>query len=74
MVARLAGPLKGVLAGIKKWTVVEGGYEVSELRIKLASWNVERRFVVLRERIREGKEAVWVASSWMCRAIPTGCG
>jgi hypothetical protein len=47
-----------VLAGIRQWTVVEGGYEVSELRIKLASWNVERRFVVLRERIREGKEAV----------------
>jgi len=58
VVARLAGPLKGVLAGIRQWTVVEGGYEVSELRIKLASWNVERRFVVLRERIREGKEAV----------------
>jgi len=58
VVARLAGPLKGVLAGIRQWTVVEGGYEVSELRIKLASWNMERRFVVLRERIREGKEAV----------------
>jgi hypothetical protein len=48
VVARLGRPLKGMLAGIKDWSVVEGGYEVSELRIKLAGWNVERRFVVLR--------------------------
>jgi hypothetical protein len=27
--------------------VIFTGYEVSELRIKLACWNVERRFVVL---------------------------
>ena len=58
VVARLGAPLKGLLSGIQKWTVVEGGYEVSELRIKLACWNVERRFVVLREKIREGKDAV----------------
>jgi hypothetical protein len=44
VVARLGGaPLRGMLSGIQKWTVVEGGYEVSELRIKLACWNVERR-------------------------------
>jgi hypothetical protein len=58
VVARLGAPHKGMLSGIQKWTVVAGGYEVSELRIKLACWNVERRFVVLRERIREGKDAV----------------
>ncbi|NBR49231.1 hypothetical protein EBU02_10395 [bacterium] len=58
VVARLGAPLKGMLSGIKDWTVVEGGYEVSELRIQLGCWNVERRFVVLWERIREGKDAV----------------
>lgn len=58
VVSRLGAPLKGMLSGIQKWTVVEGGYEVSELRIKLACWNVERRFVILRERIREGKNPV----------------
>jgi len=58
VVARLGAPLKGMLSGIKDWTVVEGGYEVSELRIQLGCWNVERRFVVLRERIRESKDAV----------------
>ncbi len=56
--AHLGAPLKGMLSGIQNWTVVEGGYEVSELRIKLACWNVERRFVELRERIREGKDTV----------------
>lgn len=58
VVARLGRPLKGMLAGIRNWTTVEGGYEVSELRMKLGCWTMERRFVVLRERIREGKEAV----------------
>ena len=31
---------------------------MSSLRVKLGGWDVERRFVVLRERIREEKEAV----------------
>jgi hypothetical protein len=31
---------------------------VSSLRVKLAGWDLERRFVVLREKIREDKEAV----------------
>ncbi len=44
VVARLGAPLKGMLSGIQKWTVVEVVYEVSELRIKLVCWNVERRW------------------------------
>jgi hypothetical protein len=59
VVARLGRHMKHKLCGIGDWVVVEGGnYEVSSLRVKLAGWDVERRFVLLREKIREDKEAV----------------
>jgi hypothetical protein len=59
VVAKLVKQVKGKLCGIGDWVSVEGGnYEVSSFRMKLAGWEVERRFVVLRERVREDKEAV----------------
>jgi hypothetical protein len=59
VVAKLSRQMKLKLCGIGDWVAVEGGnYEVSSLRVKLGGWDVERRFVVLRERIREEKEAV----------------
>jgi hypothetical protein len=33
-VFNMGRPLKGMLTGIEEWTVVEGGYEVSEWRIR----------------------------------------
>ena len=51
--------MKHKLCGIDDWVVMEeGNYEVSSLRVKLAGWEEERRSVVLREKIREDKEAV----------------
>ncbi len=38
--------------------VEDGIYEISSFGMKLAGWDKERRFVVLRERIQEGKDAV----------------
>lgn len=59
VVAKLGKQVKRKLCGIGDWVSVEGGnYEVSSFRMKLAGWEVERRFVVLRERVREDKEAV----------------
>jgi hypothetical protein len=59
VVARLGRHMKHKLCGIGGWVAVEGGnYEVSSLRVKLAGWDVERRFVVFRERIWEEKDAV----------------
>jgi hypothetical protein len=58
VVARLGRHMKHKLCGIGDWVVVEGGnYGVSSLRVKLAGWDVERRFVILRDKIREDKEA-----------------
>jgi hypothetical protein len=58
VVARLTKQVKRRLCGIGEWRSVGDGYEVGLFRMKLAGWDGERRFVVVRERVREGKDAV----------------
>ena len=58
VVARLTTTLKRLCAGIKEWTPLDEHYAAGELRVKLFGWSKERRFVVVRERIRESKAAV----------------
>src|SRR5262245_22394624 len=38
--------------------MVDENYAMGEFRTRLFGWSVERRFSVLRERVREDKEAV----------------
>lgn len=40
------------------WRAVDGGYHVSSFTAKLHGWSETRRFIVVRERVREDKEAV----------------
>jgi hypothetical protein len=58
VVARLTTTLKGQCAAINEWTVIDEYHAAGEFRIKLFEWSKERRFVVVRERIRESKAAV----------------
>lgn len=58
VVARLTTTLKRKCAGIKDWTVIDEHYAVGEFTMKLQGWSKERRFVVVREQIREDKAAV----------------
>ena len=58
VVARLTTSLKRLCAGIPIWKAVDEDYAVGEFCAKLQGWSQERRFVVVRERIRESKEAV----------------
>ena len=58
VVARLTPHLKRRAAALRDWQAVDEDYAVSELRRQLLGWSVERRFVVVRERVREAKEAV----------------
>ena len=58
VVARLTTQLKRKAAAIGGWQAVDEHYAVGEFRAKLLGWSAERRFVVVRERMREGKEAV----------------
>lgn len=58
VVARLTWTLKRLAAGICQWQKVDEDYAVGEFFAKLQGWDRKRRFVVVRERIRESKEAL----------------
>jgi hypothetical protein len=58
IVARLTQRLKRRAAMISHWQEVDENYSVGEFGVRLFGWSVERRFVVVRERMREDKEAV----------------
>lgn len=58
VVARLTPRLKRRAAGIQQWKELDEHYAVGEFRAQLLGWSVERRFIVVRERVREDKEAV----------------
>ena len=58
VVARLTTQIKRKAASLCQWKQIDDNYAVSEFRARLMGWPIERRFVVLRERVREDKEAV----------------
>ncbi len=59
VVARMSAGIKGHLHSIKDWMEIDGGdYAVASFHAKLHGWEKTRRFVVVRERIRERKAAV----------------
>jgi hypothetical protein len=43
---------------VETWTALDEHYGVGEFRLKLFGWSVERRFVVIREEIREARASV----------------
>jgi hypothetical protein len=53
IVAALTPHLKRQCAGIKDWTVIDEELAVAELHLQLLGWSKARRFVVVRQRVRE---------------------
>jgi hypothetical protein len=43
---------------VEQWTILDDDYAVGEFLLKLHGWSVERRFVVIRELVREGRDSV----------------
>ena len=66
VVARLACSLKRLTAGIRDWKEVDDYSAAGECFARLQGWDRDRRFVVIRERIRESKEAV----GWKLLDVP----
>jgi hypothetical protein len=58
VVARLTSTLKRKCASIKEWTPIDEHHDAGEFTLKLFGWSTERRFVVVRERVRAGQAAV----------------
>ncbi len=57
IVAKMTYYLRRQCIGIKEWTPVDENYAVAELTHQIQGWPKALRFVVVRERIREKKEA-----------------
>src|SRR6202158_6072175 len=58
VVARLTPWVKRAAQRVEQWTMLDDDYAAGEFRLQLHGWNTERRFVVLRERVREGRDSV----------------
>jgi hypothetical protein len=58
VVAKLTPWVKRAAQRVVQWTLLDEDYAVSEFRLQLHGWSVERRFVVIREQIREGRDSV----------------
>ncbi|WP_277559064.1 IS1380 family transposase, partial [Ereboglobus sp. PH5-10] len=58
VVARMTKSIKLHCAGVREWRELDENYAVGEFRTALQGWAGERRFIVVRERVRENKRAV----------------
>jgi hypothetical protein len=57
-VTRLTKWVKHAAQRIEHWTDLDDNYAVGEFRLRLLNWKAERRFVVVRERLREARKSV----------------
>ncbi len=58
VVARLTKWVKRSAQRVEQWREVDENFAVGEFRLRLHGWQVERRFVAIRERVREGRDSV----------------
>ncbi len=58
VVARLTKWLKREAARVEEWRALDETYAVGEFRLKLLGWDRERRFVVVREQLRETRRSL----------------
>jgi hypothetical protein len=58
VVARLTKWVKRSAQRVEQWREVDENFAVGEFWLRLHGWKVERRFVAIRERMREGRDSV----------------
>jgi hypothetical protein len=58
VVARMTKWVKRAAQRVESWTSLDDHYAVGEFRLQLHGWEVERRFVVIRELVRESRASV----------------
>jgi Transposase DDE domain group 1 len=58
VVARLTKWIKREAQRVQSWKALDDVYAVGEFRLQLWGWESERRFVVVRERMREDRHSV----------------
>lgn len=58
VVARMTSWLKREAARVQEWRALDDTYSVGEFSLKLLGWDRERRFVVVREQLRETRRSL----------------
>ncbi|MBV8828094.1 MAG: IS1380 family transposase [Acidobacteriaceae bacterium] len=58
VVARMTKWVQGAAQRVLQWQELDENYAVGEFRLQLWGWKAERRFVVVRERVRESRHSV----------------
>jgi hypothetical protein len=58
VVTRLTSWVKREAQRVQQWTELDANYAVGEFRLTLHGWTTQRRFVVIRERVREKRASV----------------
>lgn len=58
VVTRLTKWVQREAQRVQQWVELDANYAVSEFRLTLHGWTTQRRFVVIRERVRESRASV----------------
>ena len=58
VVARLTKWVKRAAQAVEQWEPLDPDFAVGEFRLRLYGWQEARRFVAVRERVREGRDSV----------------
>jgi hypothetical protein len=58
VVARMTPWVQRAAQRVEQWQDLDENYAVGEFRLQLCSWHTERRFIAVRERVRESRHSV----------------
>jgi hypothetical protein len=58
VVARMTKWVQSAAQRVEQWQQLDENYAVGEFRLQLCSWKTERRFIAVRERVRESRPSV----------------
>jgi Transposase DDE domain group 1 len=50
--------VQGAAQRVEQWRILDENYAIGEFRLKLWGWQTERRFIAVRERVRESRPSV----------------
>jgi len=78
VVARLTPWVKRAAQRVEQWTMLDDDYAVGEFQLQLHGWSAARRFVVIREQVREGRDSAGRklidVPGYTFRVFVTSCG
>lgn len=78
VVAKLTPWVKRAAQRVEQWSTLDNDYAVGEFQLQLHSWSIARRFVVVREQVREGRDSVGRklidVPGYTFRVFVTSCG